>query len=408
MPDLLFLSQRIPYPPNKGEKIRQFQILRHLSTSYRVHLGCLVDDPHDHLHVPTVRALCHDAHFATLNRRRAKLTCLGGLLTGDPLSVTFYRDRGLANWVRRVLHTVKPEAIFVCSSNMAPYVLDRRGTERVCLVDLTDVDSEKWHAYSLTGSPPMAWIHAREWQRTAQLESRIARECDWSTFVSPQEAALFASLQPGQTAKIRSVSNGVDHVYFDPMQGGPPPFATDRANFVFTGTMDYPPNIDAVSWFAMTILPIIRRRAPDAQFHVVGANPTEAVQALATIKGVFVTGRVHDVRPYVAHATAAVAPMRIARGIQNKVLEAMSMARPVVVTPDALEGIEATPGCEVLLADTPDAFAAACLQAAGPIGATIGQAARARVLRDYVWAERLIGFDALLDTSRGDHDGKGA
>jgi len=407
MPDLLFLCQRIPYPPNKGEKIRQFHILQHLSHSYRVHLGCLVDDPNDHVHVPTVRALCQDAHFATLNRRRAKLTCLGGLLTGDALSVTFYRDRGLAGWVSRVLRTVKPEVIFVCSSNMAPYILHQRGAERVCLVDLTDVDSEKWRAYAGKGSPPMRWIHTREWARTAQLEARIARECDWSIFVSPQEAALFASLQPAHSAKIRSVSNGVDHVYFAPMPCESP-FATDRENFVFTGTMDYPPNIDAVQWFATTILPIIRRRAPQAQFHIVGASPTEAVKALAAIEGVLVTGRVPDIRPYVAHATAAVAPLRIARGIQNKVLEAMAMARPVVVTPDALEGIAASPGREVLLADTEDAFAKACLEAAGPIGKTIGQAARQRVLRDYVWAERLLGFDALLDISRGNHAGKGA
>jgi sugar transferase (PEP-CTERM/EpsH1 system associated) len=357
--------------------------------------------------MPTVQSLCQDAYFAILNRRRAKLTCLGGLLTGAALSVTFYRNRGLALWVRRVLHTVKPEVIFVCSSNMAPYILDQRGKERVCLVDLTDVDSEKWRAYADTGSWPMRWIHAREWHRTAQLEARIARDCDWSTFVSAQEAALFASLQPAHAGKVRSVSNGVDHVYFAPMPCEAP-FATERANFVFTGTMDYPPNIDAVLWFAKDILPIIRRSAPDAQFHIVGANPTASVQALAAISGVFVTGRVADVRPYVAHASAAVAPLRIARGIQNKVLEAMSMARPVVVTPDALEGIDATTGCEVLLADTEDDFARACLEAAGPTGARIGQAARQRVLRDYVWAERLTGFDALLHTSRRDHDEQGA
>ena len=398
MPDLLFLTQRIPYPPIKGEKIRPLQILKHLRQSYDVHLGCLVDDPRDMEHVPTVQALCTDSFFAPLDRRRAKLTCLRGLLTGAPLSVTFYHDRGLAQWVRRVLRDVRPAAIFVCSSNMAPYVLDLRGAERVCLVDLADVDSEKWHAYARTGSGPMRWVHAREGRLTAQLEARIARECDWSTFVSPAEARLFASLVPDCADKIRAISSGVDHAYFDPALPFAPVYDTARSNYVFTGTMDYKPNSDAVVWFADAILPLIRRTDPAAQFHIVGSSPAPEVQKLAERPGVFVTGRVPDVRPYVAHATAAVAPMRIARGIQNKVLEAMAMARPVVVTPDALEGIDAVPGHEVLLAEGADQFAAACLRAAQPGSAAIGAAARRRVMADYVWAERLRGFDALLGT----------
>ena len=393
MPNLLFLTQRIPYPPIKGEKIRPLQILRHLRQSYDVHLGCLVDDPRDQEHVPTVRALCTDAYFATLDRRRAKVTCLRGLLTGEPLSVTFYRDRGLADWTARVLREVRPEVIFVCSSNMAPYVLDLRDQRSVCLVDLADVDSEKWRAYADTGRPPMKWVHAREWRRTAGLEGRIARECDWSTFVSAEEAALFTRLHPAAADRIRSVSSGVDAAYFDPALPTEAPYPTDRLNFVFTGTMDYPPNMDAVAWFAGTILPLIRQASPGAAFHIVGSSPAPGVQALAS-ECVHVTGRVPDVRPYVAHATACVAPMRIARGIQNKVLEAMAMARPVVVTPDALEGIGARPGEEVLLAETAEAFAAACLDAAG--NAAVGAAARQRVLRDYVWAERMRGFDALL------------
>jgi sugar transferase (PEP-CTERM/EpsH1 system associated) len=404
MPNLLFLTQRIPYPPIKGEKIRPLQILKHLRQSYEIHLGCLVDDPRDREHIPIVRALCADSHFAMLDRRRAKLTCLRGLLTGEPLGVTFYRDRGLAAWVRRVIRDIRPDVIFVCSSNMAPYVLDLRGAERVCLVDLADVDSEKWRAYAETGSAAMRWVHRREWRLTAALEGRIARECDWSSFVSPEEAALFASQHPAQAGRIRAVSSGVDHGYFDPASDFPALYETDRPNFVFTGTMDYRPNVDAVLWFAESIFPVIRRTEPAAQFHIVGSSPAAEVQALAALPGVFVTGRVADVRPYLAHATAGVAPMRIARGIQNKVLESMAMARPTVVTGDALAGIAAAPAAEVLLADTAEDFAAACVSLCGAAGAAagaeIGAAARRRVFADYVWAERLRGFDALLDTPR--------
>jgi sugar transferase (PEP-CTERM/EpsH1 system associated) len=397
MPDLLFLTQRIPYPPIKGEKIRPLQILKHLGKIYNVHLGCLVDDPRDMEHIAAVASLCATSHFVPIDRRRTKITCLTGLLTGEPLSVTFYRSARLAAWVRRVIAEKKPAVMFICSSNMAPYVLDVAHDASVRLVDLADVDSEKWRAYSETDSRVMKWVHRREWRKTAALEARIAHECDWSTFVSLEEAALFARMFPDCAARIKAVSSGVDAAYFDPAPARDPVFDTGRLNFVFTGTMDYPPNIDAVTWFAESVLPLICATRPDAQFHIVGSSPAPAVQKLAEISGVFVTGRVPDVRPYLAHASAGVAPMRIARGIQNKVLEAMAMALPVVVTPDALEGIAAKPNSEVIVAETAEDFAAACLRAAEPEARSIGLAARARVLADYVWAERLRGFDVLLN-----------
>ena len=396
MSRLLFLSQRIPYPPIKGEKIRYFHIFEHLRRSYDMYLGCLVDDASDIEHLPTVRARCADACFAPLDRRRAKIACLRGLLRGEPLSVTFYRNRRLAGWVPRVVRDVNPEVIFVCSANMAPYVLDCRDRERPLIVDLVDVDSEKWRAYAAAAAPAARWVYGREWRRTAELEARILRESDRSTLVSDSEAALFAALHPASADKIHAVSNGVDHVYFAPGQNMAAPFATTRLNFVFTGTMDYPPNVDAVTWFAEAILPLVRRSAPDAAFHIVGANPAPRVKALSARDGVYVTGRVPDVRPYIAHAAAAVAPLRIARGIQNKVLEAMAMAKPVVVTRDALEGIDAVPGAELLVADAPAEFADACLRAASDAGLRIGRAARQRVVRDYAWAERMRGLDPLL------------
>ncbi len=389
------MTQRIPYPPNKGEKIRQYEVLRYLNQRYDVFLGTLIDDPADEKHRVTVQELCTGLYAGTLDRRRAKITCLTGLVTHEPLSVTFYRNGGLARWVRHIVADLEPEVIFVCSSNMASYVLNLRRPNSRLIVDLTDVDSEKWRAYAETGSAPMRWVHRREWHQTAALETRIAREADASLFVSADEAALFRRQHPTAVARTHAISNGVDHAYFDPALPTSPPYRGGPV-YVFTGTMDYPPNADAVTWFATEMLPRIRAQISTAEFYIVGANPTAAVQALARRPGVTVTGRVPDVRPYVAHAAACVAPMRIARGIQNKVLEAMAMARPVILTPDALEGIDATPGSEVLLANDPVAFAAACLLALGPGGTQIGAAARQRVLRDYTWAERLSGLDQLL------------
>jgi sugar transferase (PEP-CTERM/EpsH1 system associated) len=396
--DLLLLTQRIPYPPDKGEKIRHFQILKHLAQNHNVHLGCLVDDPNDWQYLETVKSFCADAYFARLDRRRDALSHLGALATGSALSVALYRNRGLARWVKGVLDRVRPDIVFVCSSNMAPYVLNHphRGRRRV--VDLVDVDSEKWRAYATKATGPMKWLYGREARLVFALERRVARESDYSTFVSEAEARMFRTLVPERASSVVGVSNGVDCDYFNPAGDYPVPYDTALPNFVFTGTMDYAPNVDAVTWFAQNILPAIRPTLPLARFHIVGANPAPAVRNLARLDGVHVTGRVPDVRPYLAHATAAVAPMRIARGIQNKVLEAMAMARPAIVTSDALEGIDAAPETELVLANDAAAFAeAACrLAADAEEGRRIGAAARRRVDADFSWESRLRGFDRLL------------
>ncbi len=396
MPDLLFLTQRLPYPPIKGEKIRPLQILKYLVQQYDVHLGCLIDDVSDADHVDTIRSICREVHVASLNRKVAKLTCLHGFLTGEPLSASYFHDRGLARWVRGVVEMVRPSVIFVNSGNMAPYVLDLPKREtRIC--DLADADSEKWRAYADITTGPMRLIYRREWRKVGALERRIADVFDAASFVSDQEASLFARLIPDCAAKIRGVSSGVDHQYFDPATVYAPMFDTELPTYVFTGTMDYPPNVSAVAWFAAEILPMIRHTVPAAQFYIVGSCPGTTVKRLAQLEGVFVTGRVSDVRPYVAHATAAVAPMRIARGIQNKVLEAMSMGKPVVLTSGALEGIEAIPGEDVILADSAEEIASACCRLATTAdGEAIGAAARTRIVRDYNWSARLRRFDDLL------------
>jgi polysaccharide biosynthesis protein PslH len=392
--DLLFLSQRLPYPPTKGEKIRAFHELKHLARHYDVHLGCLIDDPADLGHIDALRPLCKDIHVAPINPKLARLTCLTGLLTNEGLSVTYFRQRSLQSWVHRVLDTARPAITFVYSSNMAPYVLGHPNTGRL-IADIVDVDSEKWRALAETTQGPMRHVYRREWHKIAALEAQVVHASERSLLVSKPEAALLAHLVPGATDRIQGVSNGVDHRTFDPSGfAGPQP--GDAPEFVFTGTMDYPPNADAVAWFATAILPLIRQVDLRARFTIVGANPSRETQGLASQDGVTVTGRVPDVRPFLARATAAVAPMRIARGIQNKVLEAMAMARPVVLTSGALEGIDATPGQDVLLADTEQDFANHCLGLIQGQHPDIGRSARARILQDYDWDICLAALDTLL------------
>ncbi len=397
MADVLFLAQRIPYPPNKGEKIRSWRLLERLARRHRVHLGCLVDDPDDWQYTDTVRRVTADAHFGRVDRSGGRLRALRGLLTGAPLSVAYFARPDLKRWVRRVLAEVKPRAVVISSSNMAPYVLDEPNRPPLMVADVVDVDSAKFAHYAEEARPPMGWIYRREAAYVADLERRLAAEAAWCTLVSEPEAALFRTVAPKARARVLGVPNGVDTAFFDPAMPSVSPYDGAGPVLAFTGHMDYPPNIDAALWLATEILPLVRRSLPAARLAIVGANPVKDIQALGNRPDVLVTGRVPDVRPYVRHAAVCVAPLRIARGIQNKVLEAMAMARPTVVTQAALTGIAAVPGRDLLLADTPPAIAAAVLEALRPERAReLSANARRFVLAAHGWEHTFAAFDDML------------
>ncbi|TFW15418.1 TIGR03087 family PEP-CTERM/XrtA system glycosyltransferase [Duganella callida] len=395
MEDLLLLVHRIPYPPNKGDKIRSYHLLRHLAARYRVHLGCFIDDADDWQHRQTLDALCASSHYARLNPLPARLRSLGSLLGGTSLSCGYYRDAGLRDWVRQTVEAHGVQRMLAFSSAMAQYVQAYPQARRV--VDFVDVDSDKWRQYAARKQPPMRWLYAHEARSLLAFERQVAHDCDAALFVSAPEAELFRGMAPESAARIGHFSNGVDTAYFTPEQGGASPFAREEAAIVFTGAMDYWPNVDAVQWFASEVLPAVRARFPQAVFWIVGARPNGAVQQLASQPGVRVTGTVPDVRPYLAHAAVCVAPLRVARGIQNKVLEAMAMAKPVVVSPQALEGIAAAHGRELLLAQDAAAFEDTVVRLLQQPDAAIGHAARAAVEQRYSWDSNLAGVDRLLE-----------
>jgi len=395
--DLLLLIHRIPYPPNKGDKIRSYHLLKHLAQQYRVHLATFVDDADDWQHVPKVEAMCASSHFAPLNPTLARVRSLGALVRNRSLSLDYYRDAGLERWVDATVAQHGIKRVLVFSSAMAQYADKYPQARRV--VDFCDVDSDKWRQYAEQKSWPMSWLYRHEARQLLSYERRVARDYDASLFVSAPEAALFRDLAPESSARIGFFNNGVDTDYFTPDGGYANPYPAGERAVVFTGAMDYWPNVDAVTWFAHEVLPQLRTRFADLRFYIVGARPTQAVRDLEQLPAVTVTGTVPDVRPYIAHAQAAVAPLRIARGIQNKVLEAMAMATPVVVSPQALEGIDAEPGLDLVLADGADAFVdavAAMLHA--PQGA-MGRAARQRVERQYSWPSNLACIGERLECS---------
>jgi sugar transferase (PEP-CTERM/EpsH1 system associated) len=401
MGELLFLAHRLPYPPDKGDKIRSWHFLRHLTARHRVHLGCFVDDPDDWAHLPLLKQICASVCAVPLRPRWRRLVSLRGLLTGAPLTFAYFADRRLAAWIAGLARTTKLDVAFAYSSGVAPLVAPDMLAVGRRIVDLVDLDSEKWRQYGAEAGGLRSWVWCREARRLAAAEAAIAGWAD-ATLLATDPEAIDLRRRPGvPVGRVRSIANGVDAAAFDgrrvwPM---PDPRLADRAPLiVFTGAMDYRPNIEAVVWFADAVLPQVRARHPSARFAIVGARPVPAVQMLASRPGILVTGRVAAIQPWLAHATLAVAPLRVARGIQNKVLEAMAMARPVVCTPEAATGIDAEAGRELIVAADAPQFAAAILALLADRARcrAIGSAARLRVQSSYDWPSKLDALDQVV------------
>lgn len=403
MDNLLYLVHRLPYPPNKGDKVRSYHLLKHLLQQHRVFLGTFVDDPADEAYVDNVRAICPDLHVARLDPRTARLRSLSGLLTHQALSLRYYQDAGLQAWVNQTLAAHKMAATIIFSSVMAQYVAGTSGgTLPPMLVDFVDVDSAKWTQYAASHKWPLSWLYRREGERLLAYERAVAARAQRSFFVTENETALFRNMAPESANRIGVISNGVDADYFSPDPACASPFAgggvhPEQIPLVFTGAMDYWPNIDAVTWFVQHILPILRQAWPQLRFYIVGRSPSPAVLALAS-NAVVVTGTVPDVRPFLQHAAVVVAPLRVARGIQNKILEAMAMARPVVASQSCVEAIDARPGEDLVSAAEAADFVREidALLKAPARAAAVGQSGRQRVLQSYSWDAHLGSLDQYL------------
>lgn len=399
MSNVLFLVHRLPYPPNKGDKVRSYHLLKHLAARHNVFLGTFIDDPEDAPYVETLRRLCADLCVAKLDPRMAKLRSINGLLSDQALTLRYYRDASLFNWVEQICHRNKIHTAVVFSSAMAQYVEDM--PRLPILVDFVDVDSAKWTQYAASHRWPMSWIYRREGERLLAYERHVAARAARSFFVTENEADLFRQRAPECAIRVEAMCNGVDSDFFAPDPMTPSPFPSGERPLVFTGAMDYWPNIDAVTWFTAEILPRLLEKSPQLRFYIVGRNPAPAVAALAG-EHVVVTGTVPDVRPYLQHAALVVAPLRVARGIQNKILEAMAMARTVVAAQPCVEAIDAVPGKEIVAATTVDDYVRSIdeLLEAPDKASAIGEAARRRIKENYSWEAHMSGIDRYLEPTR--------
>jgi sugar transferase (PEP-CTERM/EpsH1 system associated) len=390
--DLIFLSHCMPYPPDKGEKIRAWHLIKHLARAHRVHLGCVVGKPADMTHVDTMRSVCASVAAFPIDPLRQRVRALLHARPGRPLMPDCYTSAALRRWVDRTVAEKAPDLIYIYTVAMAPHALHLPGRK---VLDAVDIDSEKWAEYAGKARFPMRAVWAREGRTLLAYERKVASRCEATVFVSEPEAHRFARLAPESATKITAIENGVDLERFSPALGLTSPYTVPGPHLVFTGHMDYWPNADAVTWFATDILPVIRRTYP-AQFWIVGANPGPGVRALAVLPGVHVTGRVEDTRPYLAHADASVCPLRLARGIQNKVLEAMAMGRPVIASGAAFEGVRAQAGQDVLVADDAAGFARLTAEVLAGEHPDLAARARRAVQTNYAWDSVLAKLDRFV------------
>ncbi|HSZ53579.1 MAG TPA: TIGR03087 family PEP-CTERM/XrtA system glycosyltransferase, partial [Caulobacteraceae bacterium] len=356
MAKILFLAHRLPFPPDKGDKIRAFHVIRRLAAHHEVWLGALIDDAADLSRFDPAALGCVEVRRPWLGPGRRALNMASALFTGVPLSVGRFRHPDLDLWIDRVLQEVRPDLVVLYSSALGKHLLDRLPDGLPLLVDFVDADAAKWAAYAAAAPWPLSWLFRREARKLVAFESALLSRADSALLVSDAERQVMACLQPQWAAKLEVMSNGVD------LEAFPPAPPASGSLIVMCGRMDYRANVEGARWFAHEVFPLIRKRAPEAIFRIVGAGPTRAVRTLALQPGVEVTGAVPRVWPHLAEARVVVAPLRFARGIQNKVLEGLAAARPVVATTAALEGLDVVPGREALAADEPAAFADAVLQ----------------------------------------------
>lgn len=386
---ILMLAHRIPYPPYTGDKVRAFHIARYLGQRHDLTLAFLVDDSADLAEVDPLRRAIGQIEFAKLWRPWGMINSLLGLVTGIPLTLRYFASKELRDRIARQLREVDYDLIYISSSAMAQYV--DWGTETPVVMDFVDVDSDKWTQLGQRTRSPLAWLYRVEGRRLRGYEASVARSARLCVLATAAEEALLKTFAPwAQTAVI---PNGVDLKYFAPHEAT----VHDRV-IIFTGAMDYLPNIDAVCYFCTDIYPRIRREVPEVRFFIVGLNPAASVLRLSKLPGVVVTKAVPDVRPFYGRASVCVAPLRIARGVQNKILQAMAMGLPVVATSRACGGITARPEQDLLVEDDPARFAARVVELLKDPAArsAMGRRARAFVESDHAWESSLARLDGLL------------
>jgi sugar transferase (PEP-CTERM/EpsH1 system associated) len=396
----MVLAHRLPFT-DRGDEIRSHHVLKALARLAPVHVGCFGETIGDTTEELELAELA-ESHCMVMRDKPLPLAGIEALVRREPVSLAAFRNYALRGWVARTLARHDIDTIYVVSWQMGQYV-PQSWLGRL-VVDLVDVESARFEAYARQSRGPVRWLNVREARLLAREEARLAARADRTLLVSREEAALFTARLPDRCeAKVAVLGNGVDAVRFDPARVAPyPALSVPGPHVVFTGQMDDPPNLDAALRVVERLMPQIRATYPTAQFHIVGPSPVPELTALDGANGVRVWGEVSDVRPFLVGADLVLAPLAIACGVQNEVLKAMAMARPIVLTPAAATGIPGRDGVHFAVAETDEAIVGRVRALLARQGAAraLGQAARRLVVEQMSWTAMLAPLTAIVGRAR--------
>lgn len=389
---ILFLTQRLPYAPNRGDRVRTFHIVQLLRTFAEVDLVSFVHDREEESHRGELLGL---ANVSTLrvNRHRNTLLAAPQLFTQVPLTHLLLNAPSVHAALVRAAER-RPDVVLAFGSGMARFCLEAPLLGIPFVLDMVDADSQKWAELAKKTRGPLSWIYQREAACLSRFERRATAEARYTTVVNERESTVLRAIAP--SGNIRVIPNGVDVAALQPLEAPGP-----SSDVVFCGVMNYPPNEEAAIWLAEAVWPLVRRERPDARLLLVGASPTSRVQGLASDRdGVLVTGSVPRVTPYLWGAAVSAAPLLTARGIQNKVLEAVAAGLPAVVTTAVSNGLpaEVMPACTV--ADDPGDFARGIVESLGLSPTARRERAALARLSGLTWDAQLAPFRALLEDAR--------
>ena len=388
---IFFACHRFPFPPNRGGKIRPFNMIRHLSRKHEIIVGSLAHTQRELDEGAGLKEFCGEVIAEVVPDKIRWLQASRALPTGKPSSVAYFGSLRLRRRIEEAASRIGFDAVMVHCAFAAQYAVGIPAKFR--LMDFGDLDSGKWSDYQAFRAFPLSYGYGIEARKLRRYETTLAKNFDYCTVTTRGELEEFQKLNVETPSAV--IPNGVDNGYFRP--------SFKRQNglvIVFLGRMDYFPNIDGAEYFTRQIFPIIRSRLPDVTLRLVGSDPTQAVRSLAALPGVTVTGHVQDVRPYVLDATVAVAPLRLARGTQNKILESMALGIPVVATAVAAKGVGAIPGRHLLVADEPQQFAAEVIRVLEneALRQSLAESACRRVQEAHSWERSMQTLDSILSS----------
>jgi sugar transferase (PEP-CTERM/EpsH1 system associated) len=391
---VLFLTHRLPYAPNRGDRIRAFHIVKSLAMRDELELVSLVHDHDELAQVPRVEAMGVRVTAVHVPRLRNLAMGAAHLVGTRPLTHVLLDAPDLPGTIQSIVKERPPDVVLAYCSGMARFALQPALKDFPLVVDLVDVDSQKWLALSESARWPKRWIYEREAEHLADFERKLSAGASAVFVVNERERKLMKTVAPDSNVAV--VPIGVDLDLVLPRTSPDP-----RPRVVFCGVMNYTPNVDGVRWFVRDVWPLVRAKRPDAQFVIVGSNPTARVRRLhSPQQGIEVTGTVDDVRPYLWQSAMSVAPLFMARGVQTKVLEAVAAGLPSVVTSAVFEGLPSAIRSACRIADTAESCAAATIALLNASPAERRRVAQSADLEQLGWDAQLRPLhDALASAA---------